>query len=84
MKERSKTALHGCNHSLTAIALIETSAIALVNFLLAPMNASGFLTGARECVGNAWLAPVRRLARVMGRQRKSQDFLKGFERHVEN
>jgi sortase A len=78
MKERSKNAVHGCNVTVTAIAFIETSAQALVNFLLAPTNASGLLTGARECVCNAWLASVRRLARVMDRQGKSLDFPKGL------
>jgi sortase A len=78
MKERSKNALHGSSFTLTAIALIETSAQALINFLLAPTNASGFLTGARECACNSWLASVRKLTRVMDRQGKSPDFPKGL------
>jgi sortase A len=78
MEERSKNALYGCSFTLTAIALIETSAQALINFLLAPTNASGFLTGARECACNGWLASVRRLTRVMDRQGKSPDFPKGL------
>jgi sortase A len=77
MKERSKNA-HGCSLTLTAIALIETSAQALINFLLAPTNASGFLTGARECVCNGWLASVGSLGRVMDRHEKSPDFPKGL------
>jgi len=78
MKERRESTQQGCNLTLSAVALLETSAQTLFNFVMAPTDASGFLTAAKECIHSASLPFVSGWREFRIGRGASQMFAKGF------
>ena len=60
MKEGSNSARHGCILVLMASALVGTFFLAVINWTIAPMDASWLLIAAKECAHSVLLPFVGR------------------------